>query len=200
MIWELPPTPNSPLSSALPQWRHLLRPSERHSFGSGYNAMNMLILSAYFITTVWDHCVLLSLSLHGTTKNHVVFYTSICLPHCPHRNRHLWGLPKFYILGQLLLKNKKRKNKQKKYLYYEQNKPSLARTPSPPESCTSTFRATSDSGQKNSSLRLTSLQCGLLPPHKVNRVRNLLDDLWFGLINLISCQDCQLSEFWNFFF
>lgn len=78
--------------------------------------MNMSIYSAYFITTAWDRCVLLSLNLHGATEQDVLFYTGICLPHCPHRNCHLWRLPKFYILGQLLLKNKKRKNKKGIYI------------------------------------------------------------------------------------
>lgn len=87
--------------------------------------MDMSIWSAYFITAVWDHCVLLGLNLHGAAEQHIIFCTGVCFPHCPCRNCHLWRLPKFYIFGQLLLKNEKNKaNKQNKYLYYKQNKPS----------------------------------------------------------------------------
>lgn len=74
--------------------------------------MDMSMWSAYFITAVWDHCVLLGLSLHGAAEQCIIFCTGICFPHCPCRNCHLWRLPKFYIFGQLLLKNKKNKTNQ----------------------------------------------------------------------------------------
>lgn len=94
-----------------------------------YKAMKTSIWSAYFITTLWEHRVLLRVNLHEATEKRILFYTSICLPHCPPRNCHLRRLPKFYILGQLLLKNKKREGKKKKYLDYEQNKPNLPHVP-----------------------------------------------------------------------
>lgn len=63
------------------------------------------------------------------------------------------GCPNFIFLANCCWKTRKentKKKKKKRYLYYQQNKPSLARAPSPPASCTETFKATSDSGQKKS--------------------------------------------------
>lgn len=68
------------------------------------------------------------------------------------------GCPNFIFLANCCWKTRKENTKKKRYLYYQQNKPSLARAPSPPASCTETFKATSDSGQKKINLRLTLLQ------------------------------------------
>lgn len=111
-----------------------------------YKAMKTSIWSAYFITTLWEHRVLLRVNLHEATEKRILFYTSICLPHCPPRNCHLRRLPKFYILGQLLLKNKKREGKKKKVfrLWAKQAKsPTCA--PSPHGSSKEILRTTSGS-------------------------------------------------------
>lgn len=153
----------------------------------------MLIWSAYFIATLWEHCVLLSVSLHGATEQYVLFYTSTCLPHCPPRNCHLWRLPKFYILGQLLLKNKKREKKIKRVfiLWAKQVKSNMCL------SSTWKLHRNQDNNNKNqleAHAAATRQPSHLHSPHKVTKVRNSLHQFSLWVISLSSHQCCQLLQ------
>lgn len=161
--WEMPPTYSSPLSPAMPHWRHLLLPSELPCCSTTvmpqtcwFEVLTLLPLSESTVSC-W---VSVSMGLPSNTSSSTLALASpIVLPEIV----ICGGCPNFIFLANCCWKTKRGKKKKKGYLYYEQNKSSLTCACSPHGSCTEIRTTTTKTNSRLTLLQHDSHPIFILP-------------------------------------
>lgn len=191
--WEMPPTYSSPLSPAMPHWRHLLLPSELPCCSTTvmpqtcwFEVLTLLPLSESTVSC-W---VSVSMGLPSNTSSSTLALASpIVLPEIV----ICGGCPNFIFLANCCWKTKRGKKKKKRVfiLWAKQVKSNMCLF------STWKLHRNQDNNNKNqleAHAAATRQPSHLHSPHKVTKVRNSLHQFSLWVISLSSHQCCQLLQ------